>query len=520
MTNKNPFVLDPYTRLTRAWLDIRYRDSHGHPSGLYYAHEPIYGIGALEQEPSHARRIVRLFQLLRRVREAGGRTLLDVGGSEGYLAQLCRELFGMECISVDLSAEACRRAAELFGLPACAVDCTALPFASNSIDVVTCAEVVEHLAQPVPALLEMQRVTAGAFVLSTEEWQESAERRDEALQKREGDPHGERSILADVDMKALFSPYHVTFERQVVPDLERFGDDHRVDVAELRKAMLALPPSPQSRVGTMGIVALLRKDRQVRRLPRTPSDPEIADHLLRRRMERHWLPERTPLVAWPDWGRMSCVDCSADLTSSEAGWRCRRCGRDFPRQNGIVSFLHGPRPLTERIGRMLEERGTAAYARQGADLLALADKLQLPFNPPREWSLSNAEDLAKWALNAHVRQEGSTFAVDGNDPQLHSPWLGLSCQQGGTVSVECAVTGAAGDPPDAYAEMFWWGEGDPYFSEEKSAHLVIPADGKLRTHVFRAPPGALDPEGILLRVRFDPTSGTRGRVRVGRVRIG
>ena len=270
----NPTRLDPYTRLTRAWLDTRYRDSHGHPPGLYYAHEPIYGLGAPEQEPSHARRIVRLFQLLRRVREAGGQTLLDVGGSEGYFAQLCRELFGMQCLMVDLSAEACRRAAELFALPACAVDCAALPFASNSIDVVTCAEVVEHLAQPIPALLEMQRVASGAFILSTEEWQASAQQRDDVLLKRDLRPHGERTILADGDMTALFSPYEVTFERQVVPDLRRFGDDRCIDAAALRKVMLALPQTPESEVATMGIVLLLRKGRRTPGLPRTPSDAE------------------------------------------------------------------------------------------------------------------------------------------------------------------------------------------------------------------------------------------------------
>jgi len=48
----------PCTRLTKAYVDPRYRDPHGQPQGTYFAHGPIHGIGALQSEPSHARRVV------------------------------------------------------------------------------------------------------------------------------------------------------------------------------------------------------------------------------------------------------------------------------------------------------------------------------------------------------------------------------------------------------------------------------------------------------------------------------
>ena len=511
--------MDRFTRLTKAWLEVRYRDPHGHPQGLYYAHEPIYGIGARECEPHHARRIVRLFQLLRRVREAGGISLLDVGGSEGYFSQLCRELFGMEAVSVDLSVEACRRAAELFAMPGCSVDAAALPFASNSFDVVTCAEVVEHLAAPIPAILEMQRV-GRTLVLSTEEWEHTEENRDQELRDREARPHTERSIFADADMKPLFTPYPIEFERQVVPNLRNFGDDRKVNLGKFRTALLNLSTGPRAGEGNEGIVILVRKDGVRRETPKTPTDAEIVDHLLQRRMPVHWLTSSTPVVPWPSWCRLRCISCEAPMLAVGKGWKCSACAQKFECENGIVSFVQGLGSHQELIDKALADRGGAAYSEQRRDLLELAAKLQLVFSPGVSWDMTDPGQAQEWRANADLKGAGnSVFRAVGDDPQLESPWLGHDSLKAASVAIEFGVTAEGGGAREHMVHLFWWEEGDPNFTQDKSVTLLIPADGTVRVHEFRAPEGLLGPNGMLMKVRFDPFSHTRGLIEIRRIRL-
>ena len=507
--------MDPYTRLTLAWLNVRYRDPHGFPLGTYFAHEPIYGLGVGEQEPSHARRIVRLYQLLRQVRTAGGRTLLDVGGAEGYFAQLCRELLGMEAVTVDLSSEACRRAAELFQLPACAVDSASLPFADASFDTVTCAEVIEHLAEAVPSVLELQRVCAGTVVLATEEWQESAAKRAEELAHRHGDVHGERNILADVDMKALFSPYPVDFERQVVPDLRLLGDDRKIDKGVLRKVLLSLPDKQASGPGTMGIVASIRKGAKRVPTPRVPSDEQIADLLIERRMPIHRLGKPTPVVPWPKQLRMICPGCQRVLQTESQGWSCT-CGKRFERKDGVVSFVSSAAPFRNRVDAMLAARGGAAYPQQRDDLLALARQLEMPFDPRRQWDLTAG--LPKgWRTNDHVKLEDGAFAITGVDPQIKSSWLGIELRDGAVVHVDLAVSSAQ---PKVLAEVFWFVEDDLFFVQDKSASVTFDADGKMRTHRFAVPQALAESNKLLLQIRIDPCSHAPATVRIEKVAIG
>src|SRR5690606_37223289 len=126
-------------------------------------------------------------------------------------------------------------------------------------DVVTCAEVVEHLAEPVPAILELQRVARGTLVLGTEEWHADEADRDAALAERLLHPHGERSVFADRDLEPLFAPLAPRIERQVVPDPSRFGDDRCVDRAALREFLLALAADTLPAAARMGIVVAARK---------------------------------------------------------------------------------------------------------------------------------------------------------------------------------------------------------------------------------------------------------------------
>jgi len=498
--------VDRYTRLTQRWLDVRYQDPHGHGVGVYYAHEPIYGLGAPECEPHHARRIMRLFQLLRRVREAGGRTLLDVGGAEGYFAALCQELFGMEAVSVDISPEACRRAAEIFGVASCAVDAALLPFATGSFDLVTCAEVVEHLAAPVEAILELQRVASGTLVLATEEWFPDEATRDHELEERRARPHGERSLFADGDMRCLFSPYDVQFERQVVPSVAAFGDDRAIDRRALREALLRQPTGLGKGEGQHGIVAFVRKRAQRVPPPKTPSNAEIVDHLLARAVPVHRLPAPTPVIAWPQWCRMRCTACAAELARGPEGWSCAACGLATPLQRGVASFVRGLLPFADRIDGMLRERGGEAYAGQRRDLLALAKKLAMEFVPPSRWTQSGPDGLGSWWVEGDLEAGArlGTYRATKDDPMLTSPWLGLDVGQAQRAVVSLSVRPVDPAVRETLVEFYWWVEGDAYFLAERSDRQVVKADGARHEVSFAMPRGPR-PDAMLLKVRLDPS---------------
>jgi hypothetical protein len=92
---------------TRAWLERRFARE---ADGRYYAHQPLYGFASPHSEPGHLRRLARTLHLLRVVSRLGAQTMLDVGGGEGYLAHLCRELLGMKAVVLELPVSACERA--------------------------------------------------------------------------------------------------------------------------------------------------------------------------------------------------------------------------------------------------------------------------------------------------------------------------------------------------------------------------------------------------------------------------
>ncbi len=509
--------MDPYTRLTKAWLDTRHRGRFdGEPPIVYFAHEPIYGIGSPHCEPHHARRIVRLFQLLRRVRAAGGRTLLDVGGCEGYFAYLAREVFGMTVFSVDLSEENVRRAAEIFAVPGASVDAAALPFASGSFDVVTCAEVVEHLADPVAAILELQRVARGAVVLATEEWHSDATRRDHDLAERRASHHGERSLFADADLRPLFEPLAITVERQVVPDLREFATDAAVDRGRLRQVLLALVAEDRPAAPGAGIVLTAKKPVHLDPTPRIPGDEEIVARLLGEQRPLHVMGAPTPTIAWGEAIEACCVRCGAVLEKRLDELQCA-CGYRSRRHNGVFSFVDDHAPFPARVDAMLADRGGVAYPWQREDLLELARKLELPFEVLCEWRFDRPEDAARWSHFASCRfLAPGRYRVDGPDPWLQNDTIACSPAEAQVVTVEMAVH--LDQPVEReIAVTRWQVDGQTTISEAAIAGVDVVADGTMRTYRFVAP--RIVRGEMLLRLRFDPMRFGRGEVHLRSLRI-
>jgi hypothetical protein len=69
------------------------------------------------------------------------------------------------------------------------------------------------------------------------------------------------------------------------------------------------------------------------------------------------------------------------------------------------------------------------------------------------------------------------------------------------------------------AEVFWWVEGDMGFSQSNRVHVVYKPNGSMQTLIFDAPAGILQPNRLLLKLRFDPLSGTHATVSIKRLQI-
>src|SRR5690349_2353540 len=112
--------MNHHTIAAKAWLDRRYSRKAG---GDYLAHQPIYGIATGSAEPNAVLRFARSYHLIERLHSLDFDSVLDVGGGEGYLAALIRDLFGVKVAHCsDLSAEACRRAGEIFDVQGVGAD--------------------------------------------------------------------------------------------------------------------------------------------------------------------------------------------------------------------------------------------------------------------------------------------------------------------------------------------------------------------------------------------------------------
>jgi len=156
--------MDEYTRKTKAWLDTRFR--YYDEDGIYHAHQSIYGFRSDHAEPRPITRYLCLYQVLKALSRIPCRSVLDVGGAEGYKAYLARELLGVDVLLSDLSEEACMRGRDLFRLDSATADIHSLPFRDGSVDAVLCSETLEHVTDWQKALDEILRVARKAVVIT------------------------------------------------------------------------------------------------------------------------------------------------------------------------------------------------------------------------------------------------------------------------------------------------------------------------------------------------------------------
>ena len=156
--------MDHYTIETKKWLDKRFRETT--PEGYFYAHQNIYGYKSPLCENEIILRYIIVYNVMRALKMLSFRSLLDVGGAEGYMAAMVRKFHGADVRLCDLSNEACARAREIFNIDADPVDGTSLPYDDDSFDVVLSSEMLEHIPDYGSAFNELLRVARKAVIVT------------------------------------------------------------------------------------------------------------------------------------------------------------------------------------------------------------------------------------------------------------------------------------------------------------------------------------------------------------------
>ncbi len=156
--------MDKYTEEVKEWLNRRF--SLCDDQGVYFAHQPIYGFRNGPSEPGHICRYIITYRLLESLSRLDFKSLLDVGGAEGYKAYLAHKFLGVSVLSADLSEEACKRASEIFGIESRPSDLHNMQFEDGQFDVVTCSETLEHVTDWKHATSELLRIARKAVVIT------------------------------------------------------------------------------------------------------------------------------------------------------------------------------------------------------------------------------------------------------------------------------------------------------------------------------------------------------------------
>lgn len=156
--------MDIYTEKLKSWLNNRF--SSCDDSGVYIAHQPIYGFRKGPSEPGHISRYIITYRLLEALSNLECESLLDVGGAEGYKAFLVNKLFGIPVCSTDLSEEACKRAKEIYDIESNTSDIHNMLYKDDQFDVVMCSETLEHVTDWKQATSELLRVAKKAVVIT------------------------------------------------------------------------------------------------------------------------------------------------------------------------------------------------------------------------------------------------------------------------------------------------------------------------------------------------------------------
>ncbi|MBS1783160.1 MAG: methyltransferase domain-containing protein [Bacteroidetes bacterium] len=155
--------MDQYTKETRNTVDERFGMNR---EGVYYAHQPIYGYRTPFAAGSNISRYMVTKSILNAFSKFSFNSFIDIGGAEGYTANIVRQLFNVQVQSTDLSENACKMAGEIFGINATPCDIHNLPFSDGEFEATLCSETIEHVTDYKIAIYELLRITKNILIIT------------------------------------------------------------------------------------------------------------------------------------------------------------------------------------------------------------------------------------------------------------------------------------------------------------------------------------------------------------------
>jgi len=189
--------LQQYLRETVQWLNSRFLLQPGVP---YHPHQPVYGF--LPQYLSHFR---LAYALMRRVRQLSFSSFIDIGGAEGYFPNLVKQLYGdsRPVYNLDISVSVVSTSRQFYQLNGLVANIEKLPLPDNSVDLVLCNDVIEHVPDPKKAVQELERVAAKYLIVATDEISLGVE--DQSFEPDFSHPHGHIHRFTKEDMYDIMS---------------------------------------------------------------------------------------------------------------------------------------------------------------------------------------------------------------------------------------------------------------------------------------------------------------------------
>lgn len=334
--------MDGSTKSARYWLDKRYSRTL---NGQYYAHQPVYGLHSEYSEPNQILRLARTYHLLRIFSGLKFSNFVDIGGGEGYVTSIVRDLFDAKAYNSDLSVQAGLRARELFDVQSVANDATALPFQDNSFDVVLCSEVIEHLSRPVHAISELVRICAKYLVITTYEFSSLGEV-ERALRRAtlEFDyPHAERNWFTKEDFQILLGD-----NIEIKSQFRNFGGHalsyltgQKLSRGQIEKALDLLISSTSLDPDHEGVIVIRNYNDETQHEDSRGSQwnrkfrEQVFDRLLNPMIHRRQSRRPTTSIDPDLLPHLACVACSGSLRFHGNTLDCKNCEHFYPVEQGV-----------------------------------------------------------------------------------------------------------------------------------------------------------------------------------------
>lgn len=156
--------MDKYTKENRNWLNDRFFRID--KDGIYLPHQSIYGFRDKHGPKDLIRKYICTTQIMKVLSSLQFKSLLDVGGAEGFKAYIIKNIFNVNVRNCDLSLEACKRCEEIFKINSDPVDVQSLPYKDEEFDIVLCSQTLEHVNNHKKAIDELFRVAKKAVIIT------------------------------------------------------------------------------------------------------------------------------------------------------------------------------------------------------------------------------------------------------------------------------------------------------------------------------------------------------------------